>query len=339
VLQLLGADADDGGAAVAVIDRERERAVVEFAGQAALARALQCEGLAVPMTHGYRYYRLEPRLLVASSPPKAAGDPPLALQLTPLSGKELTRRLAVLGGGGGKAAKGAGGGGRIGKHLHLVAAVEVALGSDQRPVTLLAGAPLVQPALAKGEAGGTAGDKLLAALRSFDGWPAAEDQRKGVAAAGYLTLKRKDCGGDTGAAAATADGRAELWAMCAELLAPVCSDARYNALALTKGFRGSPHVDKHDTTYQHVVALGDFTGGLLYTEADADGRQTVAMDVHGKVGRIDGRGIHWVSGWSGERYSVVYFSTDPTHQTVRAAQADHNEWMVAANNNSNSKQC
>jgi hypothetical protein len=61
--------------------------------------------------------------------------------------------------------------------------------------------------------------------------------------------------------------------------------------------------------------------------------------VHGKVGRrIDGRGIHWVSGWSGERYSVVYSSTDLTH-VVRAAQADHNESMVAANNKSNSKQC
>ena len=50
-------------------------------------------------------------------------------------------------------------------------------------------------------------------------------------------------------------------------------------------FRGSPHVDEHDTTHQHVIALGEFEGGLLCAEADPDGRQTVAVDVHAKVCR------------------------------------------------------
>ena len=39
---------------------EAEEATVECAGPGGLSRAMQCNGLAVPMSHGYRYYTLEP---------------------------------------------------------------------------------------------------------------------------------------------------------------------------------------------------------------------------------------------------------------------------------------
>ena len=43
-----------------VLRPEAEEATVECAGPGGLSRAMQCNGLAVPMSHGYRYYTLEP---------------------------------------------------------------------------------------------------------------------------------------------------------------------------------------------------------------------------------------------------------------------------------------
>ena len=66
-------------------------------------------------------------------------------------------------------------------------------------------------------------------------------------------------------------------------------------------------MDAHDTTYQHVVALGDFGGGRLC--ADHGPRGEIRIEVKHRLGRIDGRMVHWVEKWKGERYSVVYYST------------------------------
>merc|ERR1711924_199568 len=102
-----------------------------------------------------------------------------------------------------------------------------------------------------------------------------------------------------------------LWQLCEDLIALVAPDARWDKLAITKSFRGSPHVDAGDTTHQHVVAF-DFTGGHLCAEGGG-GDEELRIDVHDRVGRIDGRGVHWVSGWTGERFSVVWFSSSPGH--------------------------
>lgn len=99
------------------------------------------------------------------------------------------------------------------------------------------------------------------------------------------------------------------------------------AVISSKAFRGSPHVDNHDQTFQHVIALGDFVGGMLCTESDEDGAETLAIDVGNRFGRIDGRSVHWVSGWCGKRYSIVYYSTAREDWTERVPQKLHTEWM------------
>ncbi|CAK0892444.1 unnamed protein product [Prorocentrum cordatum] len=81
----------------------------------------------------------------------------------------------------------------------------------------------------------------------------------------------------------------------------------FSAIAVSKmNFHGSPHVDKNDLSVQYAVSLGDF--------ADGSGRLCVeegpflvrAFDTKEKLVCIDGRFPHWVSGYTGERYSIIY---------------------------------
>ena len=167
---------------------------------------------------------------------------------------------------------------------------------------------------------------LLGRLRSLPDycWPTANRQRKGVLAGKYLTVRRKKQ--STRGSKNRAKEVDDLWDLCASLIRLVVPDVEYTALAITKNFHGSPHVDLHDTTFQHVLAVGDFTGGELC--ADDGLEQDISIDVHNRLGRIDGRGVHWVAGWHGtDRYSIVYYSTDPANYTNPLPPSQHLEWM------------
>eukprot|EP01052_Picozoa_sp_SAG31_P001771 SAG31_NODE_59_length_29571_cov_20.443506_31_plen_767_part_00 len=259
IVQLLGLD-PSFEAQVNLLDSDdagtnTRMAIVECSSLDAYNRAFHCDGLAVPMTHGYCYYDLQP--LNSSPNASVASDrhsdcePPLALQLAPLPSKELLRRLSVhnISPGTGQC------GGKLLKHLELVALLADAY--QKQDVMNPGGPRLVRKVLGAPLAAGDLSNRVLASLRECTEWPARDDQRKGVAATNYLTLKRKDCCG----ARPVTSSRAELWALCAELIDPVAPDAVYNALALTKNFRGSPHIDEHDSTHQYVIALGNFSGG------------------------------------------------------------------------------
>ena len=46
---------------------------------------------------------------------------------------------------------------------------------------------------------------------------------------------------------------------------------------------------------------------------EASAREVVAIDTHGKMAKMDGRFPHWVAPYSGERYSVIWFTTVAEH--------------------------
>ena len=85
-------------------------------------------------------------------------------------------------------------------------------------------------------------------------------------------------------------------------------------------------MDKKDTSHQYVLALGDFEGGELCVEAGEGGEKTLAVDVKNRLGRLDGRVPHWVSGWTGERFSLVFFRTGGTPTPIEPVDA-HVRWM------------
>ena len=274
------------------------------------------EGLVIPMTHGYHFYKFTEDGCGngdRSSCYVGCNEPPLHIQLMALQTSTLEFRVWRLGNSGVNNQhnkphkKGGGRSCRIYKHASLAYELSRMLGNS-RQCNKCFGVP----------APSRSAYELLKYLQSFKLWPPNEKQRKGVSAENYLTVKKQHL-----------PEHDEMWTLCQQLIDKVVPDAVYNALAITKMFRGSPHVDSHDKTFQHVIALGDFDGGFLCAEADDYGMETICIDVKNRFGRIDGRKVHWVSAWNGERYSIVYYSTSEDDFTPIVPQLLHNDWMAS----------
>ena len=166
-------------------------------------------------------------------------------------------------------------------------------------------------------------DELLAALRDMD-WKT--HVRPGVRAAGYCVVTRPpplppphpradpSKPADAAARWGAKDPRVvrrRVWELAAALLRDAIGRPwDYTALALTKDFAGSPHVDRNDIAPQFALSLGAFdaadgAAGALCVE---EGPFHVCMiDTRGRLARVDGRFPHWVAGYAGERYSVIWY--------------------------------
>ena len=298
--------------------------MITFSSKEEQRRIVQAyEGLAIPMTHGYHYYRFSEynntnNQWEGVSSPSSAEAPPLHLQLMAVPTKELDRRVKKMcrpttsGGDANDSQivnekKRKGTNKRCRVHTHALRCFQLCQKyKHSRPQRRVLGVP-VPP-------GST--DALTKYLRACTLWPPPDKQRKGVSAGHYLTVRRQH-----------PPEHDAIWNLCRDLISKVVPHAVYSALAVTKDFVGSPHIDNHDQTFQHVIAFGDFEGGMLCAESDEDGTETLAIDVRNRFGRIDGRAVHWVSGWKGERYSVVYYSTAKEDYTDRVPQSTHTEWM------------
>ena len=238
-------------------------------------------------------------------------DPPTREQLRPLPTAELARRAALLK----RSADaelpnpdGATAGGMGGREEALDA-VASALALRPRPERKLQGEPL-QPAMRS---------RLLAALRALK-WP-KESARPGVTAEHYLVFSSRRGAADLG----TRHPHHELRAACDELLHWYRSAAadptyRHTAIAITKNFCGSPHIDTFDRCPQLAVSLGEFEGGSLCVESDGGGHIDV-FDTHDKLAKVDGRRVHWVKAFRGrERYSIIFYNTAEGETTPEQQQ-------------------
>ena len=263
------------------------QALIIFSSDEEQRRVIQAyEGLAVPMTHGYHYYRFSDnadvgnRSKIWTLPSSAAETPPLHLQLMAVPTKELDRRVKKMckstttdDGDANKSQivnekkRKKGSNKRCRVHTHALQCFQLCKKYEHsRPQRRVLGVP-VPP-------GST--EDLLNYLRTCTLWPPIDKQRKGVSAGNYLTVRKQH-----------PQEHDAIWNLCHELIIKVVPDAVYSALAITRAFVGSPHIDQHDTTFQHVIAVGDFEGGMLCAEADEDGTETLAIDVRNRFGRID----------------------------------------------------
>lgn len=100
------------------------------------------------------------------------------------------------------------------------------------------------------------------------------------------------------------------WKLTFQLIESVDPDfaKRCSAIAITKNFVGSPHIDIENYGPFYGLSLGDFEGGGICVEGTP--LEVVEVDTRHKFGRVDGRWPHWVAPYTGERYSVIYYQTE-----------------------------
>mmetsp|Transcript_30411 Transcript_30411/g.62695 ORF Transcript_30411/g.62695 Transcript_30411/m.62695 type:complete len:347 (+) Transcript_30411:124-1164(+) len=85
----------------------------------------------------------------------------------------------------------------------------------------------------------------------------------------------------------------------------------FSALAVTYGFRGSPHIDKQNTAPFYGMSLGSFPDGEGGVCVEVDAFTVCQVNTKNRLGKIDGRFPHWVAPYveGKERYSLIYYST------------------------------
>ena len=123
-------------------------------------------------------------------------------------------------------------------------------------------------------------------------WP--RHQRRAVSSEKYLVLHRNS-------------KFPKLEELCGELMSWADPQFSYSAVAVTKNFVASPHVDEQDKSFQYAVALGDFQGGELCVQEETS--SFAVVNTRNRIAKIDGRYLHWVRSYSGERYSLIFYNT------------------------------
>ena len=105
---------------------------------------------------------------------------------------------------------------------------------------------------------------------------------------------------------------------------PVYAESNCTEIAITHGFSGSPHRDKQNCGPFYGLSLGNYDdsdgkGGIV---VEASARVVVQVNTKGRLGRVDGRYVHWVAPWDKhlqdeheqsqqqqQRYSLIYYET------------------------------
>lgn len=249
----------------------------------------------------------------------AAGlDPPLVEQLRPLSDVELRRRIGMLARMEVNAPdeidaesvpnmiKEAPEAAYVGARKELEAAV-LAYERCPRQIQHAQGSLLPE----------TLAEELLAELEVLR-WP-AKNHRPVLTSDRYLVLLSsvtKDCYG-------------KLRRLCTKLMSWAAPGSQYSAIAVTKNFIASPHIDDRDRCPQYAVSLGDFSGGELCVDGtDEDGNHIMfVVETKNRIARIDGRRVHWVRTFSGgDRYSLIFYDTSDHRPPERVGPAFDASW-------------
>jgi len=88
---------------------------------------------------------------------------------------------------------------------------------------------------------------------------------------------------------------------------------RFTALAVTKNFQGSPHIDTLNVGPFYGLALGHFELGGGKIAVECSPTVVAEIDTRGRLAKVDGRFPHWVTPYKVQedatRYSLIYYVT------------------------------
>ena len=119
-----------------------------------------------------------------------------------------------------------------------------------------------------------------------------------------------------------------LWARVERVVRAADPYFEFSSVQVNRNFRGSPHRDRHDKSYQYALSLGDFGGGGRLMAETGDPGTIVAYETRGRLTRLDGRRVHWVEDYTEERFSLIVFSVvgpgTPVSDETNAHEYDGN---------------
>mmetsp|Transcript_44747 Transcript_44747/g.119772 ORF Transcript_44747/g.119772 Transcript_44747/m.119772 type:complete len:277 (+) Transcript_44747:3-833(+) len=164
--------------------------------------------------------------------------------------------------------------------------------------------------------------KLLVELRAWLARHENHQERPNIHAQTYMILRspaefeKKVSTGSSKARTAqkTYEQNARLWELAAAAMASVDLEfaAKFTGLAVTHGFRGSPHIDTTNIGPFYGLAIGDFADGTGGIRVEVDPMTIAEVNTKHRLGKLDGRFPHWVAPYekSCERFSLIYYQTE-----------------------------
>jgi len=185
-------------------------------------------------------------------------------------------------------------------------------------------------------AGDTSLEALQRALDLFE-LPASANRKnvipKGTAEIQGLLFGLYSYGGTLGVSAATT-AHPNLCKLLVSAVQAIDADFPFTSIQLNFNYASRPHVDKNNLGCSYIVGFGDYEGGQLWME-DADaGTEGVSVtlpaddddvtaryragssfvgrveDIKGRWIQFDGNALHYTRPFSGNRYSLIFFTSD-----------------------------
>ena len=155
--------------------------------------------------------------------------------------------------------------------------------------------------------------ELETALTGIE-WPPDRERPK-ISAHHYMILQRPSSNSNSGPKARKEAAKLQryltIWTLADRAMRQVDQEFadRFTALAVTKNFSGSPHIDTLNVGPFYGISMGDFSegGGKICVECSA--LVVAEVDTRGRFGKVDGRFPHWVTPYQGTRYSLIYYVT------------------------------
>ena len=121
----------------------------------------------------------------------------------------------------------------------------------------------------------------------------------------------------------------ELWDLAKQALSTVDPEyaQSFSALAVTKNFKGSPHIDKQNTGPFYGLSMGNFDDGTGGICVEADAFTVAHVNTKYRLAKVDGRYPHWVAPYTFHnldnddekqregryRYSLIFYSTTKSY--------------------------
>jgi len=187
-------------------------------------------------------------------------------------------------------------------------------------------------------------DALLQELEAIP-WPHTTRERPKIKAEYYMILQKPGSGQPHSPKTLRETAKLQryhrLFDLAVETMQEVDNDfsKRFTALAVTKNFTGSPHIDTLNIGPFYGIALGDYEmgGGKLAVECCP---MTVAeIDTRGCFAKVDGRFPHWVTPYhQGTRYSLIYYVTSGEVEPQTTAIFDPTRHRTAGDDSENGEE-